>query len=357
MILTLELLFNSPQIISAVIDRVQQAGQDRIVWKNYLEFEQTLSRTFKTYLGTTQGVVMGSVIDKNSQKPIRERRSIGSGVGEVAYLGNSYQLDNERLDIIQQLINKFNSAGEGQPAVLNEIIGFLADDIRQCTLAPHKRMDYVVGQLLSTGKAEVKLGDNPNGIELIDLEIPVMKKQAQSADKNNFITYLKNLADELRSKVGTYGVIAMTRSTFNKRITASKEFQNSYKMLLGSAEIGLSGGLISDKMASTLFTGIGLHAIQLVDDFVQKEDGGVANVFADERIAFLPAGKVGKMKWYMPYEATDRVPTKNYTMLEGGHFIATKRTEEGRFIEYGCEWLPDIANPHKITIVDTSTMG
>lgn len=357
MVLTLESLFNSSQIISAVIDRVLQASQDRIVWKDYLEFEQTLSRTFKTYLGTTQGVVMGSVIDKNSQKPLRERRTLGSGVGEVATLGNAYQLDNERLDIIQQLINKFNAQGSNQGAVLNEIIGFLADDIRQCTLAPHKRMDYVVGQLLSTGKAEVKLGDNPYGVELMDLVLPIHKKEAQSSDKDYFITYLKKLVDELRPKVGNYGVIQMTRSTFNKRITSSKEFKDSYKMILGTAQIGLSGGLITDTMASTLFTGIGLPPIRLVDDFVQKEDGTSANIFADERIAFLPTGKVGKMKWYMPYEATDRVPTKSYTLLEGGHFIATKRTDEGRFIEYGCEWLPDIANPHKITIIDTSKMG
>lgn len=60
MILTLEKLFNSPLIIKAVIDRVMQTTLDTIVWKRYLDFEETKSRLFKTYLGTVTGVVMGS---------------------------------------------------------------------------------------------------------------------------------------------------------------------------------------------------------------------------------------------------------------------------------------------------------
>ncbi len=218
MILTLQALLNDANIISAIIDRVNQTETDRIFWKRYLDFEQTTSRLFKTYLGTSTGVVMGSIIDKNSGKPIRERKTLGSGVGEVAIMGNSWQFDNDRLDTLKNLIDKYNSKGPNQGIVLNEIINFLADDIRQATLAPHKRMDYVLGQLRSTGKASVKFADNPQGVEVLEMELPVIGLNPTADVKDTFINYLKEESEKLRAKVGAFAVMEMTRSTFNKRI-------------------------------------------------------------------------------------------------------------------------------------------
>jgi len=356
MILTLDKIFNDNVVLKAIIDRVIQTETDRIYWQRYLDFEFTSSRLFKTYIGTVTGVTMGSVIDKNGNKPIRERRNLGSGVGEVASLGNRFQLDNDRLDIVRELINKFNSAGNGQPAVLTEIINFLSDDIRQCTLAPHKRMDYIVGQLRSTGKASVKLADNPRGIELIDLELPVIKRTPESTDKTNLVTYLQTQIQALRPTVGTFGIMEMTRTTFNKRIAKSAEFQSAYKMILGNAEIAVAGGIITDSMANQLLTGIGLPPIRIVEEYVVDEQGTAKNSFADDRIALLRQDKIGKMMWHTPYEITDPVPNKVYTGLQGGHFISTKRTDEGRFTEYMAEWMPNISEPNKIVIFDLDNL-
>jgi len=91
MVLTLEKLFNDNLVVKAVIDRLIQTQADTIYWQRYLDFEQTPSRLFKTYFGTVTGVTMGSVIDKNSRKPLKGRKNLGSGVGEVAVLGNAYQ--------------------------------------------------------------------------------------------------------------------------------------------------------------------------------------------------------------------------------------------------------------------------
>ncbi|TXD47343.1 hypothetical protein [Polaribacter sp. IC073] len=356
MILTLNALFNDAGIISAIIDRVNQTEKDIIYWKKYLQFEQTKSRLFKTYLGTITGVTMGSVIDRNSGKPIRERKTLGSGVGEVAFMGNAYQLDNDRLDTLNELISKFNGAGNGQGAVMNEIINYLADDIRQVTLAPHKRMDYVVGQLRSTGKATVKIGDNAQGIEMIDMELPVIHYKPAVGNKDTIIDYIKEKVEELRSTVGTFAVMEMNRKTFNSRIVNTSSFTNAYKMILGSSEIAVAGGLITDVMANQLLVGIGLPTIRIVEEYVVKEDGTSINTFADDRIALLPSDNLGKMMFHTPYEITDPIPSKSYSNLEGGHFISTQRTEEGRFIEFGAEWIPNLKNPNKIAIIDTSLL-
>lgn len=356
MVLTLDKLFNEPEIINAIVDRATQTEKDEIFWQRHLSFEETASRTFKSYIGTVSAVKMGSVIDRNSRKPLRERQSLGSGFGEVAILGNSFQLDIDRLDLLNEMIKRYNARGANQATAMDEIVNFIVDDIRQATLAPHKRMDYVVGQLRSTGKAQVKFGDNKEGIELIDIEIPVNKKTATSGADNKIVSYLRGITEELRPKVGRFAVMEMSRKTFNDKMLKSTEFKDMYKMVLGTAELAVSGGLLTDAMASTLFTGIGLPPIRIVEEFVQKEDGTTVNAFADDKIALLPAGELGKMRWHTPYEITDPVPNKVYTPLAGGHFISTQRTDEGRFIEYMAEWMPDIRVPQQMAIIDVSAV-
>ena len=257
--LTLEILFNNADVVKAVIDRTMATQQDEIFWKRYLDFEETKSRVFKTYLGTVTGVTAGSIIDRNSNKPLRERKSLGSGYGEVAYLGDRYQMDNDRLDMIKSLIDKFNAAKPAdQVSAMNAIIDYIVDDVRQIRLAPHKRMDIVVGDLRSDGKASVTLADNPQGITLLDMELPVKKITPAAGDKDNFITYLKTQIEAMRPTMGRFSVMEMTRSTFNKNIVGAKEFANTYKMIMSGAQMAMAGGLITEAMANQVFSGIGL---------------------------------------------------------------------------------------------------
>ena len=159
--LTIHTLFNDPNIVSAVIQRVLQTRKDTIYWQQYLDFRRTTTRVFKDYIGTVSGVMAGSINSRYGEKPIRERRNIGSGYGEIAYLGDAYQISIDRLSDLQDLIDKFNAAKPAdQAAALQDIIDFIYDDYRQVILAPHKRMDMVLGSLLMTGTATVKNKDN-----------------------------------------------------------------------------------------------------------------------------------------------------------------------------------------------------
>ncbi|MEG2495648.1 MAG: hypothetical protein RSB32_08130 [Mucinivorans sp.] len=356
--LTIEKLFNDPSIVKAVIDRTVALGLDTIYWKRYLDFEETGSRTFKTYLGTVTGVTAGSVIDKNSNKPLRERRSLGSGYGEVAYLGDRYQMDNDRLDMLKALIDKFNaSKSADQLTAMNDIVNYIVDDMRQVLLAPHKRMDVVLGDLRSDGKAAVTLSDNPEGVVLLDMDIPVNRITPAASEKATFISYIKAEIEKLKTKIGRYAIMEMSRSTFNKNIVGASEFASTYKMLMGNAEFAMGGGLMTEAMASQVFTGIGLPAIRIVEDMVALTDGTNKQCFKDNRITLLPQDKIGKMRWHEPYEVSDPIPGKTYTRSEGGMYISNIRTDEGRFTEYGAEWIPEISAPQKLTIFDLDTMN
>lgn len=356
--LTIEKLFQDVNIISAVIDRVLALKLDVIFWQRYLTFEETRSRVFKTYFGSVTGVTAGSVIGKNSNKPLRERKTLGSGYGEVAFLGDRYQMDNDRLDNLKSLIDKFNSAvTSDQQKALDDIINYIVDDLRQVMLAPHKRMDIVMGDLRSDGKASVKMDDNPMGVELLDMELPVKRIKPAIGVKAKFISYLKEQIEGLATTIGRFSVMEMNRKTFNTNIVGSAEFGDFYKMIFSAREVSVSTGLITSEMASQVFTGIGLPPIRIIDDYIAKEDGTNILAFKDNRISLLPSDNLGKMMWHQPYESADPIPGKTYNKLAGGHWISNVRTEEGRFMEYGAEWIPNISAPNKIAIFDLDTIG
>lgn len=351
MLLTLDMLFNEPSIVKAIIDRTAAAEETPVWWKKYLKFEQTTDRMFRTYMGTQTAVRMGSVISKNGQKPIRERHSLGKGVGEVAALGDRYQMDNDRLDLLKSMLDKFNAEGGSN---LNEIIDFVVDDFRQVNLAPHMRMNKVLGDLLSSGAASVKTSDNPNGVEGIDINLPFVKKNATASEKGKMLPFLQELVAKNR-KLGRFSTMLMSRKTYTEKFALTEEFTSQFKQSFGSSEIVTKGGVMTVEMANNIFSAFGLPSVRIEDEFVDNPDGESVQVFADDKIAFIQSDNLGKMKWHTPYEITDKVPNKVYQETgEGGMFISTQRTDEGRFLEYGCEWIPEIANPNKILLLDVS---
>ncbi|WP_319505104.1 hypothetical protein [Bacteroides graminisolvens] len=361
MVLTIETLFNDANVISAIIRRVTQTRKDAIYWMQYLDFRRTTTRVFKDYIGSVTGVMAGSINSRYGEKPIRERRNIGSGYGEIAYLGDRYQISIDRLSDLQDLIDKYNVAKPAnQSSALNEIINFIYDDFRQVMLAAHKRMDLVVGSLLMTGKAVVKnkdKRDDASAPDLLEIELPFKFITPTAEVKTKFITYLQEQVNSLKADYGTFSKMVMTRGTFIKNIVGSSEFGDHYKQVLGSNQMYLSTGLLNSALASEVFTGIGLPAIEIKEDYVKDQTGKNQAVYADGRITLLPQDKIGYMRFHTPYEATDPVPGRTYTQADGNMLISQVRDNNGRYLEYTAEWIPQISNPTEIVNFDLSAIN
>lgn len=366
MLLTIQTLFNDPDVVQATIDRVLQQRLDRIYWQQYLTFRRTTTRVFKDYLGTVTGVIAGSVNSRYGEKPIRERKTLGSGYGEIAYLGDAYQMDVEHLSELQDLIDKFNAAkDEDQQNAMNEIIQFITDDYRQIILAPHKRMDIIVGSLLMTGKATVRNKDNKEGIELLDIELPFHFITPEKSDvvvdgKNMFISYLQQLTLKLQPKFGKFSKMLMSRGTFIKNIVGSSEFGETFKMVLPSQQFNIATGLITSQMATTVLNGVGLPAIEIKEDYVEEQNGESVQIYADNRITLLQQDQIGWMRHHTPYEATDPIPGRSYNPVgqdNGQMLVSNFRDKNGRYMEYTAEWVPQIRSPHKMVNINLETLN
>ena len=367
MTLTIQTLFNEPAIVSAVINRVLQTRKDRIYWQQYFTFRRKTQRVWKSYMGTYGGVMAGSINSQFGEKPIRERKNIGYAYTEVAYLGDRWQISVDRLSDLQDLIDKYNAARPAdQNAALREIIDFVYDDFRQCMLAAHKRMDIIMGSLLMTGSASVRNRDyavsHYAATELLNIEAPFNVVTPESADvyvdsKLKLVTYLANLLPQLAVDYGKYTKMLMSRATFNKFIVGSSEFGDTFKMQLNQNSLYMSTGLVTSELASEMFTGIGLPAIEIKEDYVKDQTGANVAIYADNRITLLQQDQIGGMCYHRPYEATDPVPGQQYTPTnDGDMLVSAVRDHNGRYLEYTAEWIPEIDNPQMITNINLSNI-
>lgn len=361
MMLTIETLFNDPNIVSAVINRVLQTRTDQIYWQQYLDFKRTTTRVFKDYIGTVTGVMAGSINSRFGEKPIRERKNIGHGYGEIAYLGDRYQMSIDRLSELQDLIDKYNTAKTSdQKAALNEIVSFIYDDYRQVLLAAHKRMDLVVGSLIMTGKASVKNKDDRKDTEaadFLDIELPFKFFTPEPLVRDKFISYIQTQINSLKSQYGIFSKMIMSRATFVKNIVGSPELGDKFKMILGQREILASANLVTSDLASQVFTGIGLPAIEIKEDYVIDQQGINQQVYTDNRITLLQQDKIGAMRFHTPYEAVDPIPGRTYSKSDGEMLISQVRDDKGRYLEYTAEWIPQIASPNRMVNFDLSEMN
>ena len=357
--LTISMLYDNPLVAAAVIDRVLQTREDTIYWQQYGRFRETRTRIFKTYLGTVTGVRAGSVIGQHDKKPIQERKTLGNGITEIAYLGDRYQISTDRLSDLQDIVDKFNAADDnGKRAVWDEIVEFIYDDYRQALLMAHKRMDIVVGSLLMTGKAEVHLADNPDGEKMLDIELPFKFIKPTQAVKSKFITYLQQLMAELQPQYGKFGKMIMSRGTFFKNVVGSAEFGNTFRMVLGSERFDIASGLITSQMATNIFTGIGLPAIEIKEDYVENQNDENVQIYADNRITLLRSDDVLRMRHHTPYRVKNPLRDRVYNRVNDGDLlISSMEDEEGRYLEYEAEWIPEFIAPQKIVNLDLSTMN
>lgn len=356
---TIDSILSNPAFISTVINRVMVTltDADRIDWKDYLVPATTNpDGTFKTYSGNMTAVVVGSFIDKNSGKPVRKRQSMMRGYGEVGALGESYQMTNDQLTRLQELVNTLNQLQD--EASMEDVIAFLVDDFRQCTLAAHKRMDLMLNDLKFTGKAEARSKTDQDGVKLQTITLPSRKDKnlfmPDASYKATFLSYIESIIPILRQNGCDATIMEMNRYTFRNYIVGCEEFSKSFIAKYGNAQFN-PGALASPDMFNQLFEHLEIPLrIRLKDVYVTLQDKTAINIVPNAQIALIPDEKIGFLRHRKPYELDDKISSKTYSEQDDDLFVATERTKEGRFTEYGAEWIVDVNKSSRMGRIDLS---
>lgn len=343
--LTIDSFLGHAGFVKSVADRALATERNKIILGNYMSFEYTPARIFRSEYGTTTTVRMGSVIDRNAGKVLRGRAPMGKATLEVADMGDRFQMDNDRLEKLSDVVKQVNAGNLDYNAVVDTLV----DDFLEASIAPYKRMEKVLFDLMFNGNAEVTIEDNPKGVSILDMNLPILKAEAKASDKDNFVEFLVDLREKY-SHID-FGTMEMNSATFMKYFAKNKGMVDRYTISDGNSEAS-SSGIASLNKVNAILTELHLPSIRIVKNVVEDLAGKTYRLCPDDKIILRPDGEIGKMRFYEPYELRDPVPTKTYISLAGNHMISTQRTDKGRFIEYACAWIPEVSLPKHILSVD-----
>jgi len=337
------------------------------LWQSEVEdTEYTSTGNFSTYTASYGAAMVASLIEKNADKPLSELDAIGQITGSIARMGDRFQLDNDRLETLLQMEDRFRrkeatfSETQHKTEFL-KIVKFLFDPYERAAIAPHKRLDMMLFEAISNGTITVNSNNNPKGITLptpLDLGIAKFGTQGLVWNAAN-IAGMKAVEDftfvinQMKTKGRIVQKLRMTQATFNK-LTASNQFNSSVKLTVGNLEVN-PVGLLSLENVNRYLTSLQLPAIQIEEKYVKLQNGTMINMFHDDRVVFQCAASVSKMVLKDPLESRLPLPNRQYSTVSD-NLISQYITERGRFVEYEMLGMPVVSGGEDLAIllVDTT---
>lgn len=128
-----------------------------------------------TIIGDRKSGVAGYVTAFDVSAPLHTRDALREKGGKVPSIRGKRVMKETDMRKYFDLKQKSNTE-------INELLDLVYDDVQFCSIAPHKRIDYVQARLLSTGKVSFTDEDNVGAVTQydVDFEVPAENKTGVS---------------------------------------------------------------------------------------------------------------------------------------------------------------------------------
>lgn len=350
---TFNQLMENGKVFTAVVDNVMKRSTYNALWKRFFSWVYTPTLTFQSYLANSKASAAASVISWASGKPIRTRPTVGQLTGTLGQLGDQYQMDAQ---VERQMLELEERIRRGE-ANVDALYEFISNDIEKLVIAPQKRLDMWAYGGMSTGKITVDSTNNPDGVQFeIDLQIPAYETKgapwAIGTTTSTPLTDIRNVLDTMKASGYIVSTMMMSRATFNKMISSS-EFKNVFKLEFGRLKVD-TVNVVTPNMVNTYLAGVGLPAIEVVEDVVALPDGTQVYPFADDVVVFSVGTTIGEMQYTYSIEQRNPRPHKVYSNYDNV-MLATWLNDKGRFSENELNAFPAFTNYKRMARLDTST--
>lgn len=315
--------------------------------------------TFETAIGRSRIEAAASVVDRSASAPLRGRPGLEKLRGEVPAIKEKFAMTESDYRDWEML--KAMSVNDGTK--LKALLDLLFNDVKKVGDASLKRLDFMVLQGISTGKVNLSLTNNPDGIVTgeIDLLMPAENKRSVSEKWSvsataTPVTDIKNAVDAAEERGIAFEKILMTRNTFWK----FQKCDETIKMLNGFFRLNTNQKLlptfaqVNEYLQANL-----LPTIELVNEAIGIEKDGKISVqrpFEDTAAVLIPAGKLGIVHNAVCIEEMKPVAGVSYAKYERS--LISKWSQNDPFGEYTAVELnafPGIEAIDSIFILNTET--
>lgn len=283
--------------LQAIIDKRMDRFKTREFTK-YLSWDTPqVDLSFADVIGRSRIEAIASVIGEDAVSPVRSRQGLEKLEGKIPTISHKYLMKASDYRNYITLQNQNNVSDDTKK---KQIIDLIFNDVKNAADGCTARVDVMFLQALSTGKIDLSVANNPDGVAYGQIDMLLPADNILTADKiwtdptakptNDFE---KVIAAAQAKGNGDFEKILMTRPTFNK-LKDSAEIQAIFK---NSNKDNYA--LVTLARVNDFFTSNGLPAIELQDSlFGLEQDGNITTfkAFADDVIVFVPQGQLGTVK-------------------------------------------------------------
>ncbi|MEZ2446121.1 major capsid protein [Chitinophaga sp. RCC_12] len=316
---------NYADSMQLMIDR----SQDRFAptwFQNYFGWAPPqMSLSYTSIIGATRLEAAASIVSRDSETPLRARADLAKMTGNIPAIKEMYKMteDDYRDYLVMQSMPVADTIKRDQ------MLDFIFNDTLKVGTAAMKRLDFITLQAVSTGKVDISITNNPDGIVLsepLDLLMPSGNKSQAAvtwADATNSkpITDIQNKTKAAKDLGRSIAKILMSDTLWAK-FKASKEVIDTMQAYYYAAKPG--GGI--NPVAITTLDNINnflsankLPIIEVVDEVIGIEkDGKISAMrpFSDENAVFIPAGQLGLIKNAIAIEQVKPVSGVSYASYQ-----------------------------------------
>jgi hypothetical protein len=220
-----------------------------------------------------------------------------------------------------------------------QLLDYMFGDVRIVGNSALKRLDYMCLEGVSKGEITVTIDNNPDGVvapTAIDLFMPAANKKNaagtwETAGSATPFTDILTVVEAGDAKGIKFEKMLITRSRFLKMIktTEVKEHMAAF-LRLNVTKVMPTLNNINEFMAEQ-----GWPQIELVEATIGIEKDGVITAvkpWKDENVAFIPAGKLGRIHNAVAIEQLKPVASVNYAQFRNA--LISKWSENEPFAEY-----------------------
>lgn len=338
----------------------------QIGWNAEMDVEYEPSKSFKDATVDYAAAMLGTVIDKNANRPKRDMPNIGEVSGTLARMGDEWQMDNDRLEKYYYMEQRFrqrmtNLTKEQQGVEYAKLVKYLFNPYELAAIAPHRRIlaQYMEG--LSDGQVTLTKTNNAGGVVWsAALANGIVKKNLRSTDvvwsAANLATmdvlkvlqYAEDIADAAGKTILKFRVSKTTAAL----ICQCTQLKGLIGQTLGTIKT-TSSPILSIETINMYLIANQRAPIEVVNAKGVLNTGTAVSMFKDYRLVAQYAPKVAVLKVADSIEMVDPVPNKIYTTYFD-NLISQWRNDNGRYIGYEMFAFPAFTGRNDVSIIDVS---
>lgn len=352
-----------PKAFQAFIEDNMKVSTYKPLWRQEIsQIDYEPAKVYQATVAEYAAAVVGSVIDKNGEKPVHNMPTIGELVGSIGHMGDEWELDNDYLDRMAYLEGRYRSRVANYTQAQNQeqydkLIGYAFRPFEKAVIAPQKRLDMLYFEGLFNGTQTVSRNNNTKSNVSYTFSIGIKtfgctKGTAVWGEANSTpFDDIQAVVDYAASKGRTVQKIRMSKATFRK-MCKSTQVKSAFRVIVNGAQVQ-PAAIVSPAQVNAYLQSILLPTIVVEPDrYATLANGASVNLTPDDRVAFQCAPTIAVMKIADPLELVDPLDGKVYSQHDD-NLVGYWRDKTGRHTDYDMWGQPVFTGKNNYFILTT----